>query len=251
MTSPAPQFPEGGFRFLPSVFQYSAGVAALPGFAIERVRFADPLPLEAGFDAIEALLAARGRPLAAFCACELRSPEPFSEAGFLDFNRRYASRLERWGVLRDGVNPVARTNVCPLFDPPDEPSIHAFCLTFPAADAGHADFVIAGGGEAKEGGASYRESIVRLRDPSTDGLRAKVRYVVGEMARRLAGLGHGWRDATSVQAYTVRDLGPLVREELFAPGVARDAVAWHLCRPPVVDIEFEMDVRACAIESRA
>lgn len=71
------------------------------------------------------------------------------------------------------------------------------------------------------------------------------------MARRLAGLGYRWRDASSVQAYTVRDLGPLVREELFEPGVARDAFAWHLCRPPVVDIEYEMDVRACSVETRA
>ena len=35
----AVDFSPGGYRFLPSVFQYSAGVAALPGHAIERVRF--------------------------------------------------------------------------------------------------------------------------------------------------------------------------------------------------------------------
>ena len=33
--------PEAGFRFVPGVFQYSAGVAALPGFRLERARFAD------------------------------------------------------------------------------------------------------------------------------------------------------------------------------------------------------------------
>ena len=32
-------FSAGGYRFLPGVFQYSGGVAALSGHAIERVRF--------------------------------------------------------------------------------------------------------------------------------------------------------------------------------------------------------------------
>src|SRR5262249_46810981 len=41
--------PDGFYRFMPGVSQYSCGVAALPGFAIERVRFADPVPLKAGF----------------------------------------------------------------------------------------------------------------------------------------------------------------------------------------------------------
>ncbi len=31
--------PGGHYRFIPSVFQYSGGVAALPGHEIRRVRF--------------------------------------------------------------------------------------------------------------------------------------------------------------------------------------------------------------------
>src|SRR6185437_7691391 len=31
--------PAGGFRYIPGVFQYSGGVAALAGFRIERVEF--------------------------------------------------------------------------------------------------------------------------------------------------------------------------------------------------------------------
>src|ERR1700679_4363160 len=34
-----------GYRYIPGPFQYSAGVAALPGHAIQRVRFANPVPL--------------------------------------------------------------------------------------------------------------------------------------------------------------------------------------------------------------
>ena len=41
--------PEGGLRFVPGVYRYSAGVAAEPGFALERVRFAEPVPLVRGF----------------------------------------------------------------------------------------------------------------------------------------------------------------------------------------------------------
>jgi len=82
-------FPAGGYRFIIHQFQYSGGVAAEPGFRIEHARFARPLPLAEGFDAIEAYLAGIGRSPTAFCACELRSPTQFSDAGFVAFNRHY------------------------------------------------------------------------------------------------------------------------------------------------------------------
>ena len=37
------EFSAGNYRFIPSVFQYSAGAAALPGYEVERVRF-DRMP---------------------------------------------------------------------------------------------------------------------------------------------------------------------------------------------------------------
>ena len=54
-------FPAGGYRFIGHQFQYSGGVAAEPGFRIERARFARPVPLAEGFDAIEAYLGSIGR----------------------------------------------------------------------------------------------------------------------------------------------------------------------------------------------
>jgi hypothetical protein len=86
-------FPAGGYRFISHQFQYSGGVAAEPGFRVERARFARPLPLAEGFDAIEAYLAGIGRSPTAFCACELRSPAQFTDAGFVAFNRHYVERL--------------------------------------------------------------------------------------------------------------------------------------------------------------
>ena len=123
------RFEPGGYRYIRGPFQYSGGVAAEPGFAIERVRFQHPIPLEEGFQRIEAHLAIVGRPHTAFCACELRSPEPFSEQGFIDFNRVYVGTLEHWGIFKDEKNPVARSNVCPEIDGPSEPSFHAFSYT--------------------------------------------------------------------------------------------------------------------------
>lgn len=237
-------FEAGGYRYIKAVFQYSAGVGALPGFAIERVVLAAPIPLAQGFAAIENHLRAIGRPLTSFCACELRSPAPFSESGFVAFNRRYIETLERWGICRGEANPVARSNVCPAFAPPTEPSLAAFSYTVPDAHAARPSFVISGGAEAAEGGASYRERIVRLGDTSPAGLREKVRHVVGEMARRLAALDLTWAAARTVRAYTVHDIGALVADEIVARGAARNGLTWHLCRPPVEGLEFEMDVSA-------
>ena len=124
-------FPAGGYRFIIHQFQYSGGVAAEPGFRIEHARFARPLPLAEGFDAIEAYLAGIGRSPTAFCACELRSPAQFTDAGFVAFNRHYVERLAAWGIFRDEVNPVARSNVCPEIDPPTTPS---FCLQLYGAE---------------------------------------------------------------------------------------------------------------------
>src|SRR5690606_18801575 len=125
-------FAAGGYRYVRGPFQYSGGVAAEPGFAIERARFPRPVPIAEGFGMIEAHLAVRGRPVVSFCACELRSPAPFTEAWFVAFNRVYVGTLERWGIYSNGDNPVARSTVCPEIDPPAEPGFAAFSYTVPA-----------------------------------------------------------------------------------------------------------------------
>jgi len=242
-------FAAGGYRYLPAVMQYSGGVAAERGFVIERAQFARALPLDEGFAAAEAFLKSRDREPTAFCACELRSPAPFTEQGFAAFNRQYVKTLERWGVYHDGVNPVARTNVCPVIDPPTAPSLYAFSYTMPArANQAARTFVVAGSGETREGAASYRESIVALGDVSIDGLRQKVRHVVAEMQRRLEALGFTRDDVVVANAYSAHDCGPLLRSEIFERGLARDGLTLQLCLPPVVDIEFEMDVRCTAAQ---
>ena len=243
----AVDFSAGGYRFIPSVFQYSGGAAALPGHAIERVRFRKPMPLKPGFELIERYIAKAGRPLTSFCACELRSPAPFTEQGFRAFNEIYVVTLEKWGLFDGKVNPVARSNVCPEIDPPEEPSFHAFSFTIAGVDAAP-NFVIAGGAEAREGGASYQERTIRRGETSSDAMREKAVYVLGEMERRLAALDLTWADTTATQVYTVRDLYPFLADEIVRRGAARSGLTWHYARPPVRDLEYEMDCRGVSRE---
>jgi hypothetical protein len=240
-------FKEGGYRYIKAGFQFSSGVAADAGFELERARLARPLPLAAGFAAVEAHLSALGRPPTAFAACELRSAEPFTEQGFNDFNREYVKTLTRWGIFRNDVNPVARTNVCPRYDKPREPVLYAFSYTVPATTR-RGSFIIAGGAEVRGGVEGYAKRTVRYGDTSPDALREKVRFVVDLMEQRLKALGFSWQDAVSTQAYTVHDIGALVGAEIAARGAAAGGLAWHFARPPVQGLEFEMDVRGAARE---
>jgi hypothetical protein len=235
-------FPAGNYRFIPAVFQYSSGAAANPGYEVERVRFDRMPPLAEGFERIAKYIQAAGRPLTSFCACELRSPAAFTEEGFLKFNRHYVKTLAEWGLFDGTTNPVARSNVCPEIDPPTEPSFYAFSFTRPS-QATAPSFVIAGGAELREGSGSYPERIVRYRDASPDGLKEKVRFTVGSMEGRLSAFGFGWKDTTAVQAYTVHDFHPVMSDELVRRGAVRSGLTWHFARPPVIDLEYEMDCR--------
>ena len=240
-------FLPGNYRCIPGVFQYSAGVAALPGYEILRVRFREPVPLARGFERVAHHIAAAGRPLTAFCACELRSPAPFTEDGFRAFNQSYVTTLREWGLFDGNVNPVARSNVCPEIDPPPEPSFHAFAFTVAARQA-MPTFVIAGSGEAPEGRGSYAAHIVRRGETAPDAMREKARFVLAEMGRRLGSLGFAWSDTTATQVYTVRDLYPFLADDIVRGGAARAGLTWHFCRPPVRELEFEMDCRGIASE---
>lgn len=236
---------------------FSAGVIALPGYEIVRARFSHLLPLDDGFEAIAAHLRQRKRPLTALCGAELRSPRPFSLGGFGDFNAKYVAVLRQWGLLRDDAIPVARSNVCPLYDPPAEPSFHAFCYTAPigAAHAGllttsdHTPdspaprgFVLSGFTEWLEG-TPFPDAVVAHADTSPQGLAQKVAFILGGLERNTAALGAQWPALTAVQIYTVHEFGALVRSQFAARSLTRVGLEWHVCRPPVDGLDFEIDVR--------
>lgn len=241
------KFDAGGYAFLEGGFPYSAGAIALPGHDIVRVRFRRPVPVAEGFAAIEAHLRAAGRPTTALCAAELRSPQPFTLAGFRGFNAGYVAVLERWGLVRNGLNPVARSNVCPGFDAPSEPGFFAFCYTVQRPAPPGAAFVVAGSGEWPED-TPFPDGIVARGDLSAAGLARKVDYVLATMRARCDGLGGDWRALTAAQVYTVHDWHALLGPAFAGAGLTGNGLTWFPCRPPILELEFEMDVRAVGDE---
>jgi hypothetical protein len=70
------------------------------------------------------------------------------------------------------------------------------------------------------------------------------------MENRLTGLGAGWDQVTAADVYTVHPLRDIVEGVLLPRmGVAAlKGMTWHYSRPPIVAIEFEMDLRGVACE---
>jgi hypothetical protein len=241
--------PRGGYSFVRGIAPYSGGVVASPGFHIEHVRLLRPVPWRTGFDLVDAHLRAAGRPRAALCAMALRSPKPFSFTGFNTFNAGYVEILKSWDLLLDGLNPLARTNIAPEYDPPSEPSLYSFAYTAPAQHA-PLSFVVAGAGELPEGSLDPHD-VVRMGETSPDAIQAKARFVLGLMEGRLRELGASWEQVSVTNIYTVHDLHALLPGEIL-PRIghaARHGVTWHFSRPPIVSIEYEMDVRGCSMET--
>ncbi len=79
-------------------------------------------------------------------------------------------------------------------------------------------------------------------------MKEKARYVLGEMERRMDLLGFKWADTTASQLYTVHDPHPFLASEIVRRGAATRGLTWHFARPPVVDLEYEMDCRGIAVE---
>lgn len=238
----------GNYAFLKGIAPYSGGVVAEAGFEVVHVRLEHYIPLRTGFDAVEEHLKRTGRPLQAMCGMELRSPKPFSFAGFNQFNRGYIDVLNKWDILLEGVNPVARTNIAPAVNPPEAPSLYGFSYTVPSK-ASRKTFVVAGAGELPEGSLDPHD-VVRRGESSADAIREKAHFVMGLMEGRLRGLGVGWNDVTVSEIYTVQDIRPLVEDELLKRMEKGGAhgLTWHYSRPPIESIEYEMDLRGCFTE---
>lgn len=237
--------PKGNYSFLKGIAPYSAGAVAEPGYELVHARFLQPVPLAKGFDRVKAHLEAIRRPLHAMCGMELRSPKPFTFAGFGEFNAGYVEVLRSWGIFLDELNPVARTNIAPEIGAPPVPSLYGFTYTVPSARK-EKTFLVAGAGELPEGSLKP-EDVVRRGETSNDALREKTRYVMGLMAGRLQGLGVDWAQVTTTEVYTVHSVCSFLASEIVRPlGKAGiHGVTWHYSRPPIVTIEYEMDLRGC------
>jgi hypothetical protein len=239
----------GNYRFLPGIAPYSCGVVSRPGFEIVHVTFRQPPGYCEGFDRIADFLNSEGQPKVALCGISLRSPRPYSFQGFAEFNVEYAEILKSWGVFVNGVNPIARTNVAPVINPPSEPVLYGFSFTRPCPGGGLPSFVVAGAGELPEGVLS-RDQIVALGDTSVSGLGIKARFVMDLMASRLRGLGVEWPMVSTVNVYTAHSLIELLPAVLLGRmgPAAMHGIHWHYSRPPIEEIEYEMDLRGTSTE---
>lgn len=242
-------FAAGNYRFIPGGFQYCAAVIADDGYLVERARFDRPLPLAEGFGRIRQHLLAIGRPLTALCAVELRSPRPMAEPDFIAFNREYVRPLTDWGLYQGGeINPVARCNLVPVQAPPPQTSVFAFSYTAPAPQRlARPDFATSGAAECPDR-PGYREAIVRLGETSPEALAEKIAYALGDLESRFALMQVGWEQLSGMNLYTAHPLHPGMEQEIQRRAAPRCGFTVHRVRPPVIDIEIELDARRVSRE---
>lgn len=241
--------PEGRYRFLKGIEPYSSGVVANPGHEIVFVTLARLVAWRDGFRQIGRFLDSKRLPSTALCGIQLRCPTPYSIAGFIAFNEQYCGVLKEWGLYVGDVNPIARTNVAPKLGPPSEQSLYGFAYVRRSAETAGRTFLVAGAGEVRDG-LLESERILRRGETTGEALLEKADYVMGVMAERLEGLGGDWDHVNRVNVYTAHPLDALLdRAVLPRLGTAaRHGVCCHAARPPIREIEFEMDLRGVRSE---
>jgi hypothetical protein len=203
-----------------------------------------------GFQTASEYLRKRGRPLAALAACELRSPAPLTLSEFISFNQQYVSLQKSLGFSNQIPCPIGRSNLAPLHHPPAEPVLFAFSFTVPNCSESSVaipgtDFVISGKPEYREG---KEDGIVARGDVSPDGLRQKAAFVVKALREQVESLGAQWGAITGAQVYTVHSLEPLISSVFADNGLTDVGLTLFPSYPPVLGLEFEVDVRSVTRE---
>jgi hypothetical protein len=242
--------PEGNFSFYASSRIYCTGSVADKGYSMANATFRDPLPLAKGFAAIQKHLQGIGRPMAALAGLQLRMAKPLSFDGFGTLSDQYVKLLDKYGIRVGEKASTTRTNV--TIDradiAPKVPSIYAFTYTVPGArSSGRKSFIGSGNGEVK---GNSRKDIIALGKTNANGMRAKAEYVMGQINAQLSDLGVSWSDVNNTSLYTVRTVDSYIEDAILgAMGpAARYGVHWMFTRPPIDEIEFEIDVRGTSQE---
>jgi hypothetical protein len=235
--------PRGNYRFLTGIVPYSSGVAAAQGYEIVRSILAQAVDWQQGFEIIDKVLSAAGRPRQALCSVEMRIPRPLPLIGFVDFNLEYREKLESWDIILDDDNPVARTNVAPLGGALPNPSLYAFSYTVPSANP-KPTFIVAGAGDVTDQNLDPYV-VVRTGESSIDAMSEKVNTVMSVMEERLHGLKVSWRDVIDVDVYTAEPNWAAVVQKMIGMMGHNPAHGfhWYLADPPIEGLAFEMDLR--------
>ena len=105
------------------------------------------------------------------------------------------------------------------------------------------DWVIAGSGEWPED-QPFPQGIIARGDLTPSGITSKARYVLNTMQERAKGLEANWSRLTATQIYTVHNIAHLIEPEFAVRGLLGPGLCWHLCRPPIEELAFEMDVHS-------
>lgn len=233
----------GNYAFVRGIGPFSSAVIARPGFEIVHAAFRPSVALADGYSHIERHLKKLRRPINALCGMELRIPKVLTREGFEEFNKPYVERLRGWGVEVNGANPVTRTNVAVEVDAVAEPAIAGFFYAIPSEER-VLTWVLSGAAEiaSRDGGVQ----IVARGDTSQEGLRQKAECVLNVLTAHLSEMGASWKQATTINLYTVHDVHPILASTLI-PGLhggSRYGLTWHFARPPVAGLDLEIDAHA-------
>jgi len=238
--------PRGNYRFLTGIAPYSSGVVAIPGFEIVHVNLQQPIAYLEGFERIVRHLTAADRPIHALCSIELRLPTPLSFEGFTTFNNEYQQVLADRDLMLDDRNPIARTNIAPAVQAPEEPSLYAFAYSVPSANENiRPTFIVAGAGDLHDQGNLSPDAIVRPNEATDEALCEKAAVVMQVIQARLDGLQVSWAATTTIDVYTIHSVHPFLVDTLLArmDKAAIHGVHWHFSHPPIEGLVFEMDLR--------
>jgi hypothetical protein len=228
---------------LPAISAYSAGIATSTGFEITALRLLDCPSLADGFKRIDREIQRCGLTPHALVGLQLRSPGAFTFESFAKFNEKYRKLLLERSLVLGDINPISRTNVIPIDGAPFDPSIIVAFIVHPSKGVGGMDFIVSGTGEVD--GELGPENIVARGDWSAKGMAAKVDCVLNILAARLVALSATGNSPTTINVYTAHEITNLSDAiSLKLPSVARNGFAHWLTRPPIKEIEFEMDCSA-------
>lgn len=233
--------PNKKFSYIPAISAYSSGVVPSLGYCLVGLRFNEPLNFLSALNYLYDYLPRVDLDPFNIVSFEFRCPQPFSFAGFDDFNTVYFNELGRRKLLIGEINPIARTNVSPLLTELSEPVLFGSHVLKETSQLNN-DFVVAGSGEVK--GPLDPGNIIARADLSQRGLEEKVNFVLEEMLNRLLTLKEKYIEPTEINVYTVHhipNLIDIINDHL--PGLAKSCVHLWKCAPPILEVEFEMDLR--------
>jgi hypothetical protein len=233
--------PNNKFSYIPAINAYSSGVAPLKGFKLVGIRFDKPTIFSDSLKILANYLPKINLDMSNIVSFEFRSPMPFSFNGFSDFNKQYYDQLGKLELLINDINPIARTNVSPLFTEIKEPVLFGLHVLSETSETNQ-DFVVAGSGEVK--GDLDPKNIIARADLTQKGVEQKVLFVLEEMKQRLFTLKGKYIEPTEINVYTVHEIPNLINIiNEYLPGLAKSSIHVWKCAPPILEVEFEMDLR--------